>query len=447
MGDQVRSTPTPLHELPAHQLVTLGHEYLLAGHLIDRAGMPQLIARYGIDTMRDVAIEEWMSASPVYTRRMQRALGFEGDDVTTIFKGMQLDIGAPPQFMDFRYTVHDEGHGEFHLDSCGALMDVEPMGDDYVVAMCHHIEDPTFDATAAATNPKARMRPVHRPPREPADRHPHCHWTVVIEPDAVPIPEPEGAIRMAASRAASVVLERVDRTAAWGSEPGRTDYAGPLAADLRLDELAPAKLVEVLEEVCLQGHLLAMAFMAAVADRSGWDEATEVGLAQLVGIAGLTADRIGRALELGASRPEMSGADRSGDSPDQGVRSASAVLDDVATVLGLHPALGPRPYVAVELERAGEVLTVRLGSCDALHETVAPSWPMLLASAPGGTRALDSIVGQVDPRAFCTVVDEGATDGAGRTWEVTLGAEPRPEPDEVVLTRFSTGADFKFQTR
>ena len=93
------------------------------------------------------------------------------DDVVTIFKGLQLDIGAPPQFMDFRYTVHDPWHGEFRLDHCGALMDVEPMGEDYVVSMCHDIEDPTFDATAVATNPRAQVRPVHRPPRTPADRH------------------------------------------------------------------------------------------------------------------------------------------------------------------------------------------------------------------------------------------------------------------------------------
>ena len=91
-------------------------------------------------------------ASPVYTKRMQKALKFEGDDVITIFKGLQLDIGAPPQFMDFRYTVHDRWHGEFHLDHCGALLDLEPMGEDYVRGMCHDIEDPTFDATAVATN-------------------------------------------------------------------------------------------------------------------------------------------------------------------------------------------------------------------------------------------------------------------------------------------------------
>jgi hypothetical protein len=61
-------------------------EYLLAGHLIDRAGMPHLVGAFGRDIMRDIAIEEWMGASPVYTKRMQRALGFEGDSVETIFK-------------------------------------------------------------------------------------------------------------------------------------------------------------------------------------------------------------------------------------------------------------------------------------------------------------------------------------------------------------------------
>ena len=96
---------------------------------------------------------------------MQKALGYEGTDVVTIFKGLQLDIGAPPQFMDFRYDVQDRWHGTFHLDHCGALMDVEPMGEYYVRSMCHDIEDPTFDATAVATNPKAQVRPVHRPPR------------------------------------------------------------------------------------------------------------------------------------------------------------------------------------------------------------------------------------------------------------------------------------------
>src|SRR3546814_1431841 len=87
--------------------------------------------------MAQGAMEEGAASSPIYTRRMQQALGFAPEepgtgDVVTIFKGLQLDIGAPPQFMDFRYTVHDRWSGEFHLDHCGALMDVEPMGAAYV---------------------------------------------------------------------------------------------------------------------------------------------------------------------------------------------------------------------------------------------------------------------------------------------------------------------------
>ncbi|NBQ42995.1 MAG: hypothetical protein EBU23_10960, partial [Mycobacteriaceae bacterium] len=159
------------------ELARLVPELLLIGQLIDRSGMAWCIQAFGRDEMVRIAIEEWAGSSPIYTRRMQRALSYEGDDVITIFKGLQLDIGAPPQFMDFRFTVHDRWHGEFHLDHCGALLDVEPMGPDYVRGMCHDIEDPTFDATAVATNPKAQVRPIHRPPRLPADRSPHCAWS------------------------------------------------------------------------------------------------------------------------------------------------------------------------------------------------------------------------------------------------------------------------------
>ena len=74
-----------IDDLDHEELATLVKEHLLAGHLIDRAGMPVVI-RYGIDVMRDIAIDEWMGASPVYTKRTQRLLGFEGSTVETCFK-------------------------------------------------------------------------------------------------------------------------------------------------------------------------------------------------------------------------------------------------------------------------------------------------------------------------------------------------------------------------
>ena len=115
------------------ELAVLVPELLLMGQMMDRAGMPWCISAFGREGMTEVAIEEWMTASPIYTRRMQQALGYAPEvagagDVVTIFKGLQLDIGAPPQFMDFRYGITDPWHGEFWLDHCGALMDVEPIG-------------------------------------------------------------------------------------------------------------------------------------------------------------------------------------------------------------------------------------------------------------------------------------------------------------------------------
>jgi hypothetical protein len=394
------------------ELARLVREYLLCGHLIDRAGMPHLVVAHGREAMRDVAIEEWRGASPLYTRRTQQLLGFGAGDVETVFKGMQVDIGAPPQFMDFRYRVVDEGRGEFWLAHCGALMDVEPLGDDYVVAMCHHIEDPTFDATACATDPRARMTPIHRPPRRPADRHPHCHWDVVIDPGAEALPEPHEAVRVAGTRAAQVPVATIDP-----SDDGRSDYAGPLDADVRFEDFSESALRALLDEVALQGHLLALSFLDAVGRRWGPEAAREVGVKQLTGIAGVAAGRLARALGV-----------------------AGGGLDGVAAVLDVHPALRPRAYVDVRVEVGQERLAVSLHDCPALHEEVAPSWPQLLAGA--GPAPLAALVQAVDPTARVEATGE-------RSWAVVLDptSPPATEPAEVTLTKFSTGADFAFADR
>jgi hypothetical protein len=381
-------------------LAELGREYLLAGHLIDRAGMPQVISRFGRQAMLDVAIEEWMGASPVYTRRVQQALGFSGDDVATIFKGMQLDIGAPHQFMDFRYRVTDADHGEFALAHCGALMDVEPVGEDFVVGMCHHIEDPTFDATACATNPRARMRPVHRPPRTPADRHPHCHWTVTIEHDEEPLPEPEAAERVAASRAASLSL---------GPDLAPS-YDGPFDPDFRLESLPEPALRRALDEVCLQGHLLAHSFLLVVARRWGEDSARELGALQFAGVAGVVASRLVRAFDA-----------------------------DMTGVLDLHPAFLPAAYVRRTVTVDDGVVTLSIEDCPALDEVGGWSWLALLRH---DDQPLEAIVQAVDAQARV------ARTGDLR-WEITVDPAnaPAKEPSTVTLTRFSTGADFTFATR
>ncbi|KJR10188.1 hypothetical protein UG54_01980 [Gordonia sihwensis] len=396
------------------QLVALVPESLLSGQLIDRSGMAHLIAAFGREGMTQVAIEEWMAASPVYTGRMRTALGIEGDGVEDMFKCLQLDIGAPPQFMDFRYRIVDRYHGSFVLDHCGALLDVEPMGDEYVTAMCHDIEDPTFDATAIATNRRARIRPVHRPPRVPAGRTPHCEWTVTIEPDREELPLPEVTEPTLRTRAASIALSPIDGSAG----DGLADYRGPLVEDLAFDEFSTSALVRIAEETALQHQLLAIGFLASVRRRTDAARADEILEKQLIGIAGITAERLSAALFDG--------------------RSDATAL---AGVLNAHPVFGPEQYTGVvaQVREDGDRVRVRIRVDSPAVEDGA--WMRLLAA--GRLGAIASAVRAVEPT---WVVEESAVNGDELV--VTVGrGDPQPECDEVAIVRFSAGSSFTFADR
>ena len=374
--------------------------------MIDRSGMAWCIHEFGREEMVQIAIEEWAGASPIYTKRMQRALNYEGDDVPTIFKGLQLDIGAPPQFMDFRYTIHDRWHGEFHLDHCGALLDVEPMGDEYVFGMCHTIEDPTFDATAVATNPRAQMRPVHRPPRVPSDRHPHCAWTVIID-ESNPAAESIPAVDIVQqTRAATWELGAIDR-----SDEGLADYSGPLVSDLDFGAFSHSALVRMADEVCLQMHLLYLSFAVAVRARAGSDTAlaTSVGTRQLIGLAGLGAERIHRALSLPGG------------------------IDGVLRVFELHPLFNPLGYV--NAETSGQLRVHRSPA----HDDAA--WISLCS--PESTQPLQAIATAVD-RQIEVRVNGNSTDWAVELAETDTATTELPE---VSIAKVSGGSTFQFQPR
>ncbi|HVN86571.1 MAG TPA: hypothetical protein VMW17_17195 [Candidatus Binatia bacterium] len=401
-------------------LAVLAREYQLAAHLQDRVGIPQVLARFGTHAMREIAIAEWMGASPVYTQRMQQALGFAGDTVATIFKGLQLDVGAPHGFLDFRFHLDERNpqSGEFWLPYCGALMDVEPMGEEMVVGMCHQIEDPTFDATAVATNPRARVRPIHRPPRVPADRLPHCRWRVQIDAEAAPLEEIPLTARVRASRLARLALYQHPAQL----DSGLPDYSGAFDADLHLEDFSRPALGFIAQEFCVQGHLLVRSFMLAIAERWGDAMAAEIAAHQFVGIAGLAAERVAAAMQIGTG------------------------LDAIAKLFQLHPALHPRNYVDLHVERDEQSVRCWIGDCVAFAEGDPYSWFALLAASPEPHRALDAVARTIDQQARCRPL---RVDGARVAWSVVIdpSAEPLPEPPEVGLAKLSKGATFRFTAR
>jgi hypothetical protein len=414
-----------LADFSRQTLADLGREYLLSGHLQDRVGLPLVAKRYGEDAYVRFSIEEWMGASPIYSKRMQRALGFEGSDVGTVFKNLQLDVGAPPQFMDFQFRLDSPDYGEFWLPHCGALMDVEPFGEQRVKLMCHDIEDPTFDATAAATHPCMKMRAIHRPPRVPAGRYPHCRWSVFIGDEAEPYEQHPNLEIVRRSKLASVTLDVPDGDAEPG---GWADYSGPFDPGFQLEDLSHRALVTVCQEVPVQSHLLARSFMLCIGQRLDDQAAGELGASHWTGIAALTAERLRALLGIGGQGVE-----------DRGIEA-------IAKLFQVHPCFHPRSYVDFSAELTGDrSARIAIGDCPALEEGDPYSWFAALGAAPHP--ALDAIAASVDPRARCIPVAKPAN--ARLAWDVVIdpGAEPQPPPMELSLAKISRGATFQFERR
>jgi hypothetical protein len=396
---------TTLADLPRDRLLAVAHEYMLLGMLSNQATLPQtLVAGGTLDDLNEVAIDLWMGASPIYTNRMRALMGIEGDDVPAIMKALQLDVGFVHQYMDVHYQVNDPNHGEFWLEHCGALLNVEPFGEERVVGMCHTIEDPTFDATAYATNPRARIRPIHRPPRVPADRKPHCHWTIAIEPENDPVGPARLTRQISTLPLASIAVT---------PRPPGDGYPRDFDPTFRLADTSDATLAALAVEYSLQTHLLMCSAEIALAERFGAERARES-----LGDAWLAT--------------AWAGSER--------LRDALGGSIDVATALALTPALPPG--FARDVTTAG----------DQVHAVLTPESPALLsddqpgwigALVRGEPRGVEGIVQSIDGRARVTGM-RVASGAVEIDVHVDPAAEPVSAPEPVSFMRIGMLANWKF---
>jgi hypothetical protein len=403
-----------LDQLSRSELVPVAFDAMLSGMIVTRAMLPQVVMAGGdLDLMNEIAIEEWMGASPVYTARMKRLMGIEGDDVRTIIKALQLDVGFVHQYMDVVYEVADDHHAEFWLNHCGALLDAEPHGEERVFGMCHTIEDPTFDATALATNPRARIRPIHRPPRTPADRHPHCHWTLIIDEANDPV----GPVPLT-DQVASLPLASVPNEIPPDREPGgMRDYRGPLNTGFHLADLSSGALVGAAREFQMQSHLLVAATELSLADHFDADRARAIISDAWLGAGWIAAERLSRALRIGRADTQA-----------------------LARVLALTPMLPPgfERTVTVESDRVHvELAPVVRGLLDTRH----PGWCGVLAS--GDVRGLEGIARGVDRTATVDTLTVG-DDRVAFDVVPHPGATPATEPDPVALCRIGMVSSWTF---
>jgi hypothetical protein len=402
-------------QLSRDTLARLGREIMLFAHFHDRGLMPLLASRFTAKAMTDVACDEWIGASPVYSRRCRDLLGVGGNGVSAVFKAFQLDVGFPHQYMDVHYELVDETLGYFWLPFCGAYEDVFRFArgrEEPIVRICHHMEDPTFPATVGAVNPRLTVTPVHRPPLRIGHTGPTCRWQVALgegEGRAHELPLTE-AIR--ASRAARFRFDEQEGEPG----PGLADYAGPFRPDFVLEDLAQAPLARLCQELALDVHLLMRAAFTSVRERFGAAAATDLAREQWSALAPVVVPRL---------------------------REAAGIEgDDVPAILKtlqLDPAFPPG-YVRI----GAEVLDARRGrfwveDCEAVQAGEPAAWLALLLDAerPG----FDAVVAAINPRAR---VRSG---GRPLHWEIEIDpeAEPRPESPLANVVRASNVAAFRFR--
>ncbi len=389
------------------QLAQLGREYMVASQFNSRTGYAALRMNHGDESYKEIAITNWLAVSPVYTQRMQKAMGFAGGtDVATIFKGLQLECGLTHQYFDVHFEVFSPDKGRFWLKSCGPLLETEPRGEAAVKVMCHDIEDPTFDGTAIATNPLARMRPVHRPPRLPTHSGNHCEWHVFIDHDAEPITEPVVTTVMRGTQLAQVVIPRPESREAGGMD----FYTGSVFEQLQLEQLSHAALVVVCKELAIQNHLLINSLMIAIANKYGTEAAHKVAEFQMTGSGWVMSHRLRDWLGC-----------------------AAGGIDAIIDVCAVHPAFQPCEYHAIEIKKTAEnSASIRLHDCPALQEKDEFAFGWFAALKRGQTAGLDAIMKGVDPRARLV-----ARDGEKLTWDIVVDEvlTESPEPLAVQIAK------------
>lgn len=409
-------------------LSRLAHEFNLIGHLYDRVGQPLVAMKYGPEGFTRSGIEEWQGASPIYSLRMQKTLGFEGDTVETVFKNLQLEVGSPQQFMDFQFRLDEPDYGEFWLTHCGALLDLERNGNDtnLIKLMCHDIEDPTFDATAAATHPRIVMRPFHRPPRIDAEngngagRFPHCRWKVYKEDEDVSFEHHPIMYELQKSLLASVPLVEPGVLKEAG---GLEDYSGPFDPHLQFEDFSQRALQLIIQENAVQALLLAHSYTRSQTINYGDEVGRRFSERSWVGHARVAVERFQRFLRL--------------DGDD---------IDTMAKVFQLHPHFYPRTYTDLRVEITGpRSLRISMGDCPALEEGVKHNWFSQLSSEPHP--ALESIAAHVNPRARCHRASDPGD--ARLAWDVIIDEnnEPLEEPMEMQIARSSAGITFELERR
>jgi hypothetical protein len=395
-----------LTDLEHDLLAQYGRDIMLANHIHDRSALAPIALQFGLDAQTQIACDEWMSTSPIYNHRNRQFLKIQGDDVSVALKGFQFDIGAPHNYLNFHYQLVSPSEGYFWTNTCGPFNHVYEMtnGDEGMqTQLCHHMEDPTFDATVIAVNPQMRCRPVYRPPLSTIPDKGPCKWLVTVQDDialAEDCPYLEQTSKTLAANFEFIALPP--------DENGLNDYSGEFKRDLCLEDLSHNSLSTMCKEFMLDVFLLNYACYNAVAERFGEQHIARLARDQYHHLAPVTVHRLRNTFGI-------TGTD----------------MNAILKVLQLNPFV-PREYFDLGFARVSDTRgLVWSNDCAGYQEPVKRGIASLMASNPDQP-GFDSLAQEVNSQAVVKAIDPAElselTDlnKVRAAWEVVIDPDAEP---------------------
>lgn len=398
-----------LEDLAHDTLARYARDVMLANHIHDRSGLAPVAIAFGQEAQTQVACDEWMSASPIYNMRNRLFQNIEGNDVGVALKGFQLDIGAPHNYLNFHYEYVSPTEGYFWTSTCGPFNYVHSIsqGDEAMqTQLCHHMEDPTFDATVIAVNPQMRCKAVYRPPlktlSEASEKGP-CRWHVTIVEDIALAEDCPFLDFTSKTLAATFKFPDTERAG-----EGLEDYSGPLKRDFCLEDLTHNTLATQCKEFLLHVFLLNYSCYYSISKNFGEEHALPMAQAQYHHLAPVTVHRLRNTFKIEG--------------------------DDVAAimkVLQLNPFL-PRDYFDVGFSMpTSDTGFLWLNDCAGYQEPLKLGIASLMMNDPENPGFV-RLAEVVNDKATVELIDAAqlpptvAAAGAKIAWKITVDSEKAP---------------------
>lgn len=386
-----------LEDLEHSLLACYARDIMLANHIHDRSALVQVVMNFGMEAQTEVACDEWMGSSPIYNARNRQLLNIHGDDVPTAFKCFQVDIGAPHNYLKFHYQVESSREGYFWTTACGPYNHVRRLTNadpDMETQICHHMEDPTFDATVMAVNPGMRCRAIFRPPHGEVPVGGPCRWRVAIEHEIGLVEDNPILAIVQGSRVANFQFDPITPDA-----QGLADYSGPFRPDFVLEDLAHNVLALQCKELALDVQLLNRACYTSIAERWGEDAILPIEIEQWRAFSPLVVHRLRKIFSI----------DGHG-------------MDAILKVLQLNPFFTPE-YMRLGLELIDDNHgRIWLEDCALLQEEQPRGILSLLSHHPA-TPGFDALASAVNGQVQVSNIDPAEIEGAVVAWELRIDPE------------------------